>query len=111
MPKSEVSHDAKILSSTWAMEKKPNGAFRARLNGRGFEHIPGIQFDPKSIAATVVTVMTIRIVFIIMIMASWTGHVLDVRGAFLKGDFADGETWYPKVPQGVESWYGNNILP
>jgi hypothetical protein len=47
--------------------------------------------------------MTIRIVFIIMIVARWTGHVLDVHGAFLKGDFADGETLLLKVPQGMES--------
>jgi hypothetical protein len=53
--------------------------------------------------------ITIRIVFIIMLMAGWTGHVLDVRGAFLKGDFADGETLYMHVPQGMEQWYGKDV--
>jgi hypothetical protein len=82
---------------------------RARLNCRGFEQVPGILYDPKSIAAPVVTLMTIRIVFVIMIMAGWTGHVLDVRGAFLKGDFADGENLYLNVPQGMEQHYSNNV--
>jgi hypothetical protein len=45
--------------------------------------------------------MTIRIVFVLMIMANWTAHVLDVRGAFLKGDFGDGEPLYLHVPQGM----------
>jgi hypothetical protein len=53
--------------------------------------------------------LTIRIVFIIMLMAGWSVHVLDVRGAFLKGDFADGETLYMYVPQGMEKWYGKDV--
>jgi hypothetical protein len=33
VPKSVVPQDAKILTSTWAMKKKSNGTYRARLNG------------------------------------------------------------------------------
>jgi hypothetical protein len=108
--KSEVPGGAKVLTSTWAMKKKANGTFRARLNGRGFEQVPGIHYDPKSLAAPVVSLMTIRIVFVLMIMANWTAHVLDVRGAFLKGDFGDGETLYLHVPQGMEKWYTGNVV-
>ena len=79
------------------------------MKARGFEQVPGIHFDPKSVAAPVVSLMTIRIVFVLMIMAGWTGHVLDVRGAFLKGDFADDETLYIHVPQGMEAWYGTEV--
>jgi hypothetical protein len=46
--------------------------------------------------------------FVLMIMAGWKGHVLDVRGAFLKGNFADGEVIYVHVPQGMEKWYGSD---
>jgi hypothetical protein len=67
--KSEVPHDAKVLTSTCAMKKKSDGTYRARLNGRGYEQVPGIHYDPKSIAAPVVTLVTNRIVFIIMLMA------------------------------------------
>jgi hypothetical protein len=35
--KSDVPKGAKILSSTWAMKKKADGTFRARMNARGFE--------------------------------------------------------------------------
>jgi hypothetical protein len=45
-----------------------------------------------------------------MIMANWTAHVLDVRRAFLKGDFGDGETLYLHVPQGMEKWYTGNVV-
>jgi hypothetical protein len=110
VPKSEVPVGAKVLTSTWAMKKKANGTFRARLNGRGFEQVPGIHYDPKFLAAPVVSLMTIRIVFVLMIMANWTAHVLDVRGAFLKGDFGDGETLYLHVPQGMTKWYIGNVV-
>jgi hypothetical protein len=109
VPKSELPEDAKILTSTWAMKKKANGTYRARLNGRGFEQVPGIHFDPKSIAAPVVSLTTIRIVLILMLMAEWSGHILDVRGAFLKGNFGDGETLYLHVPQGMECHYGPDV--
>ena len=45
VPKEEVPEDAKILTSTWAMKKKANGTFRARLNARGFEEIDGVHYD------------------------------------------------------------------
>jgi hypothetical protein len=35
----EISPNAKILTSTWAMKKKADGTCRARLNARGFEQI------------------------------------------------------------------------
>jgi hypothetical protein len=39
VPKSNVPQEAKVLTSTWAMKKKANGTFRARLNCRGFEQV------------------------------------------------------------------------
>ena len=35
--KKDVPNEAKILTTTWAMKKKSNGSYRARLNMRGFE--------------------------------------------------------------------------
>ena len=107
---SEVPKDAKIITSTWAMKKKPNGTFRARLNARGFEQIEGIHYDPTSIAAPVVAHMTIRIVLVLMTMAAWTGYLMDVREAFLKGTFDNDEKIYMTVPQGMEKWYGQKDL-
>jgi hypothetical protein len=104
VPKSEVGRCKSV-----DLYLDHEGTFRARLNGRGFEQVPGIHYDPKSLAAPVVSLMTIRIVFVLMIMANWTAHVLDVRGAFLKGDFGDGET-YLHVPQGMTKWYSGNVV-
>jgi hypothetical protein len=45
-----------------------------------------------------------------MLMAEWHGQVLDVRGAFLKGDFGNGELLYLQVPKGMERWYGEDAF-
>jgi hypothetical protein len=36
----------------------------------------------------------IRIVLTLMMMAPWTGEILDVKGAFLHGDFEEGNNLY-----------------
>ena len=47
-----------------------------------------------------------------MLMANWTANVVDVKGAFLHGEFtdADGEEIFMKVPQGFEKHYPGNVL-
>jgi hypothetical protein len=37
VPKKDVPKNAKVMSSTWAMKKKSNETYRARLNARGYE--------------------------------------------------------------------------
>jgi hypothetical protein len=44
-----------------------------------------------------------------MIMAGWNGHVLDVCGAFLKGNFGGREELYFHLPRGMEQWYGEDV--
>ena len=72
------------------MKKKANGTFRARLNARGFMQVDGVHYDSANISAPVTNDVTIRIVLVIMLMASWVGELLDIKGAFLHGDF---ERW------------------
>jgi Reverse transcriptase (RNA-dependent DNA polymerase) len=79
------------LSTTWACKLKSNGTFRARLNAQGFQQIPGVHYDPKSVAAPVTNEVTVRIVMTLMIMAAWAGELLDVKGAFLHGQFGTRE--------------------
>jgi hypothetical protein len=98
------------LTSTWAMKKKANGTFRARLNARGFEQIDGEHFDADDKAAPVVSEITIRIIFVILIMAIWTAELMDVRGAFLHGDFDPKHHMYMYVPQGFEAFYPSNVV-
>ncbi len=59
VPRAEVPFGSKILTSTWAMKKKANGTYRARLNARGYEQVPGKHYDPNSIAAPVTSDVTI----------------------------------------------------
>lgn len=45
-----------------------------------------------------------------MLQANWYSEVVDVRGAFLRGDFEDGEQIYLKVPQGFEKYYVQDVV-
>jgi hypothetical protein len=49
--------------------------------------------------------MTIHDVLISMIMAGWAGKLLDAKGAFLHGDFEEGEEACLKIPEGFEKHY------
>jgi hypothetical protein len=106
----EVPQVAKILTSTWVMRKKADGTCRARLTARGYEQIDGLHFDSTDTSAPVVNDTTIRIVFVLMIMAGWTAMLLDVRGAFMNLRFKDDEKLYMYIPDGFEKWYPNNVV-
>jgi hypothetical protein len=110
VPSNQVPKDAKVLTSTWAMKKKSDGTYRARLNARGYEQEPNVHYDPKSIAAPVVAFITIRIAFTLMLMAMHYGYLLDVKGAFLKGKLQPDEKMYMKVPQGMTHHYPENTV-
>ena len=110
-PIDQIPRGSKILTTTWAMKKKANGKYRARLNARGFEQVDGIHYDEDTKAAPVTNEITIRIVLILMAMANWCAHVLDVQGAFLNGRFEGGEQLYMEIPEGLEKYYpGNTVL-
>mmetsp|Transcript_25860 Transcript_25860/g.36805 ORF Transcript_25860/g.36805 Transcript_25860/m.36805 type:complete len:299 (+) Transcript_25860:1255-2151(+) len=85
--RSEVPDGAKILTSTWAMKQKANVTKRARLNGRGFEQIDGEHYNKDSVASPTVNVITVRVVFVIMLLMCGIGHLINVNGAFLLGGF------------------------
>ena len=108
--KENVVKGGKVLTSTWAMKKKANGKFRARLNARGYEQIDGVHYDEDTKAAPVTNDITIRIIMTLMVMAGWYAHVIDVQGAFLNGRFADGEQLYLKVPEGFENHYTEDVV-
>jgi hypothetical protein len=69
----------------WAMKKKADGTYRARLTARVYEQIDGLHFDSSDTSVPVVNDITIRIVF----MAGWTAMLIDVKGAFMNGRFKD----------------------
>ena len=108
---SSVPKGEKIITSTWANKRKSNGTFRARLNARGYEQIPGVHYDPKSVAAPVTNDITIRVVMTLMLMAGWFGELLDVKGAFLHGHFGPKEKpIHMRIPQGMEQYYPLNWI-
>jgi hypothetical protein len=100
-----VAEDATIITTTWAMKKKSNGTYRARMNMRGFEQKPGEHYDDSSISSPVTNDVTIRIMIVLMLMANWIGKMIDVKGAFLHGEFDNNEVIYFYVPQGFEQFY------
>lgn len=105
IPESEVPEGTKILTSTWAMKKKSNGTFRARINARGYEQVDGEHYDEDSKAAPVASLISIRIVLVLAIMAGWYAHLMDVKGAFLHGKFEKGRRVFMKIPEGFEKWF------
>jgi hypothetical protein len=105
VPRAEVPKGSKILTSTWAMKKKASGIFRARLNTGGYEQVPGKHYDPNSIAAPVTSDVTIHIVLTLLLLARWYAELIDVKGAFLHGEFEEGETLYMEIPEGFEQYY------
>jgi Reverse transcriptase (RNA-dependent DNA polymerase) len=105
--KDSLPKKAKILSSTWAMKKKANGAFRARVTARGFEQVDGVHYDEDTKVSPVVNEATILITFVLMLLAGWAGYIVDVNGAFLHGHFEEKHKMYLKIPKGFEKYYGS----
>jgi hypothetical protein len=97
------------MTSAWAMKKKSNGTYRARINARGFEQVDGEHYDIDTKSSPVTSLVTTRIVMTLIVMTSWAAHLMDVHGAFLKGKFRDGEIIYMKVPQGFKKFYPKNV--
>jgi len=108
--RSTLPEEAKIIDSTWVMKKKSNGTYRARMNARGFKQVEGQHFDVTSLAAPVTNDASLRIMFTLMLMAGWTAYIVDVKGAFLHGDFEDGEKIYMEVPKVFKKIYATIIV-
>jgi hypothetical protein len=106
--KSDIPPDTTILTSTWAMKKKSNGTFRARINGRGYEQIDGEHYDKDDVAAPTVNIVTVRVVLVLMLLMKGIAHLVDVNGAFLQSEFEkdpvteETRRVYMEIPQGLE---------
>ena len=92
------------------MKKKSNGTYRTRMNARGFKQVEGQHFDRTSLAAPVASDASIRIMFTLMMMAGWTAYLVDVKEAFLHGNFEDGEKIYMEERKGFRNYYATNIV-
>jgi hypothetical protein len=81
--------NAKLWTTTWAMKKKANRQYRARITAQRFLQEDGIHYFSHSTAAPVANELTIKIVLTLLTLANWKAQVIDVKGAFLKGQFND----------------------
>ena len=87
VPEDAVPDNATILTSTWAMKKKSSGAHRARINARGYEQLDGEHYDKDNVASPTVNLVSIRILFVLLILMRGIAHLIDVNGAFLLGQW------------------------
>ncbi len=69
-----------------------------------------MHYDGTSTHAPVTKASTIQIVLILMSMANWQGQIVDVKGAFLHGEFEDGKVIYVKVSHGFEKFYPDDVV-
>jgi hypothetical protein len=107
---SELSSEVKIINTTWAMKKKSNGTLCGRINARGYKQVEGQHFNASSISAPVTNGMTIKLVMTLMLASGGIAHVVTVKGAFLHGEFDDGEKIYIKIPLGFKEFYNDDTV-
>ncbi len=105
MLRKDLPAGMKIIDSVWAMKKKSNGTLHGQMNARGFKPVEGQHYDGTTISSPVTNSATIRIVLTLMIMASMLAHVVDVKGAFLHGEFENEEIIHMTIPQCFEKHF------
>ena len=105
----DVPPGAKFVSTTWAMKKKPSGVHRARMNMRGFEQVDGQHYNSDDTNSPVTNDLSIRIMLVLMLMTNWVGYLMDIKGAFLHGEFDNGEQIHTEIPEGFESKWDPKI--
>ena len=100
----DVPEGEKVITSTWAINKKANGTYHARLNVRGFQQVQGVHYDSSDISSPVTNDMSIRIIMVLTLMAGWIAQIFDVKGAFLHGEFDEGtDPVHMAVSEGFEN--------
>ena len=106
----DASEDVDVIDSTWAMKKKANGDYRARLVAQGFKQMQGKSFVNHNISSPVVHDITMHIMLVLMLMGKLAVHLVDVNGAILLGCFKPEERIYMKVPKGFQKFYPSGGL-
>ena len=91
-----------MFTTTWAMKRKSNGIYRAKINMRRNEQEDGKHYDSTSISSPVTNDVSIRVMLTLMLMAGMRAYIVDVKGASLIGEFDNGEELYCKIHKGFE---------
>ena len=116
----EEEHAALVAHGTWELEDKPAGAnvvgcrwvfhlkrdsagniiqYKARLVAQGFSQVPGVDFFDTY--APVAKMAAIRTSLAISAERDYEIHQVDVKNAYLNGEFEEGEVIYMKLPPGL----------
>ena len=85
MKVNDVPIGAKILTSTWVCKQKTNSVKQARMNGQGYKQVDGVHYDILFMKSLVTKKLSVRIVFVLGIMACWKGSYLYCTQGILKG--------------------------
>lgn len=88
----------KILTSRWVFKLKDNGVYKARLVVRGYQQVPGVDYDEFS--SPVVNMCSLRVLLTIAAAKKLNVQTFDVKTAFLTGDLDRDVFMY--VPEGFE---------
>jgi hypothetical protein len=107
---SKVPNGVKLIDMPWAIKRKTVGLFKEGYMAGDLKQIDGKHYDGTSISVPVTNAMTIRIALMIMLMQSGIAHIVDVKGAFLYGEFEDGEKIYIKILLGFKGFYLSNTV-
>jgi Reverse transcriptase (RNA-dependent DNA polymerase) len=72
------------------------------VTAHGYEQIDGVHYDEDTKASPVVNEATILTIFVLMLLAGWTGFIVDVNDTFLHRKFEEKHKMYMAVPKGFE---------
>ena len=75
------------------------------MNARGFKQVDGMYYHSHNISFLVVNEVTILVVLVLILFMQLGGELIDVKGAFLHGDFDDEHEVYMEVPEGFDEQY------
>ena len=98
--KSKVPENRQIIGNRWVFVKKDDGRFRARTVAKGYNQIPGKDFQENH--APVVNDTTFHFVLAWKVMYGLTSGQFDIETAFLYGDL-DEEIWM-EFPEGYDDY-------
>jgi Reverse transcriptase (RNA-dependent DNA polymerase) len=109
--KNKIPSKAKGLMSTWAIKREASSKFHSQIkNACKYKHVNGVHYASEDTTALVASTSAIKLVMVLMAMARFTMHILDVQGAILISQFNKDEELYMKNPQGFEEKYENGIV-
>lgn len=88
----KLPKDKHAITARWVFKKKmgPDGEvlkYKARLVGRGFQQMEGLDF--KETYSGVVKPTSYRILFALAAIFSWVSHQMDVKTAFLNAEIEE----------------------